>query len=86
VERFAALSHNKGLYGAESKDPGNACWQMLLGVFRLQTTTEDKKSQASTVAKRNKQYSLLCDSPLETNLSLSGRDESGGNHFSSQIK
>jgi hypothetical protein len=27
---------NKGLYGAESKDPGDACWQMLLGVFRPQ--------------------------------------------------
>jgi hypothetical protein len=25
---------NRGLYGAESKDPGDACWQMLLGVFR----------------------------------------------------
>jgi hypothetical protein len=35
---------NGGLYGAESKDPGDACWQMLLGAFRPQTTTEDKKS------------------------------------------
>jgi hypothetical protein len=34
---------NRGLYGAESKDPGDACWQMLLGAFRPQTTTEDKK-------------------------------------------
>jgi hypothetical protein len=34
---------NGGLYGAESKDPGDACWQMLLGAFRPQTTTEDKK-------------------------------------------
>jgi hypothetical protein len=33
---------NGGLYGAESKDPGDACWQMLLGAFRPQTTTEDK--------------------------------------------
>jgi hypothetical protein len=24
-------------------NPGNACWQMLLGVFPPQTTTEDKK-------------------------------------------
>jgi hypothetical protein len=34
---------NRGLCGAESKDPGDACWQMLLGAFRPQTTTEDKK-------------------------------------------
>jgi hypothetical protein len=34
---------NKGLYSAESKDPGDACWQMLLGAFRPQTTPEDKK-------------------------------------------
>jgi hypothetical protein len=34
---------NRGLYGAESKDPGDACWQMLLGAFRPQTATEDKK-------------------------------------------
>jgi hypothetical protein len=32
-----------GFYGAESKDPGDACWQMLLGAFWPQTTTEDKK-------------------------------------------
>jgi hypothetical protein len=24
-------------------NPGDACWQMLLGAFRPQTTTEDKK-------------------------------------------
>jgi hypothetical protein len=36
---------NRELYGAESKDPGDACWQMLLGAFRPQTTTEDKNSQ-----------------------------------------
>jgi hypothetical protein len=34
---------NRGLYGAESKDPGDACRQMLLGAFRPQTTTEDKE-------------------------------------------
>jgi hypothetical protein len=34
---------NRGLYGAESKDPGDACWQMLLGAFWPQTTPEDKK-------------------------------------------
>src|ERR1700729_886351 len=33
---------NRGLYSAESKDPGDACWQMLLGAFRPQTTPEDK--------------------------------------------
>src|SRR6266700_960659 len=41
---------NKGLYSAESKDPGDACWQMLLGAFRPQTTPEDKKSQALSEA------------------------------------
>jgi hypothetical protein len=25
---------NRGLYRAESKDPGDACWQMRLGAFR----------------------------------------------------
>jgi hypothetical protein len=34
---------NRGLYGAESKDPGDACCQMLLGAFRPQTTTEYKQ-------------------------------------------
>jgi hypothetical protein len=34
---------NRELYGAESKDPGDACWQMLLRAFRPQTTPEDKK-------------------------------------------
>jgi hypothetical protein len=34
---------NRELYGAESKDPGDACLQMLLGAFRPQTTTLDKK-------------------------------------------
>jgi hypothetical protein len=38
------------LYGAESKDPGDACWQMLLGAFRPQTTGEEEKSQTPTVA------------------------------------
>jgi hypothetical protein len=35
---------NSGLYGAESKDLGDARWQMLLGAFRLQTNTGRKKS------------------------------------------
>jgi ABC-type antimicrobial peptide transport system permease subunit len=43
AKRFADLSHNKGFYGAESKDPGNASWRMLLRAFRPQTTTEVKK-------------------------------------------
>jgi hypothetical protein len=34
---------NRGLYGAESKDPGDVRWRMLLGAFRPQTTPEDKK-------------------------------------------
>ena len=38
---------NRGLYGAESKDLGDACWQMLLGAFRPQTTPEDKKVTSS---------------------------------------
>ena len=50
-ERSARRSiTNRGLYGAESKDPGDACWQMLLGAFRPQTTPEDKRSQTPTVA------------------------------------
>jgi hypothetical protein len=44
LRRFIA---NRGLYGAESKDPGDACWQMLLGAFRPQTTTEDKSVRRS---------------------------------------
>jgi len=40
---------NRGLHGAESKDPGDACWQMLLGAFRPQPTTEDKQSQPPSV-------------------------------------
>jgi hypothetical protein len=34
---------NRELYGAKSKDPGDAYWQMLLGAFRPQTTPEDEK-------------------------------------------
>jgi hypothetical protein len=30
---------NSGLYSAESKDPGDACRQMLLGAFRPQNYT-----------------------------------------------
>ena len=41
---------NRGLYSAEPKDPGDACWQMLLGAFRPQTTTEFKKVINSDVA------------------------------------
>ncbi len=35
------------VYGAESKDPGDACWQVLFGAFRPQTTREIKKVTAS---------------------------------------
>src|ERR1700676_4926552 len=38
------------LYGAESKDPGNAGWQMLLGAFWPRTAKEDKKSQPPSEA------------------------------------
>jgi hypothetical protein len=41
---------NSRLYGAKSKDPGDACWQMLFGAFRPQTTTEEKKSQTPSEA------------------------------------
>jgi hypothetical protein len=44
---------NRGLYGAESKDPGDACWQILLGAFRPQTTPEDKKVTNSERKTRN---------------------------------
>jgi hypothetical protein len=33
---------NRELHGAESKDPGDAYWRMLLGAFRPRTTPEDK--------------------------------------------
>jgi hypothetical protein len=36
---------NRELYGAESKDPGDACWQMLLRAFRPRTAKDNKKSQ-----------------------------------------
>jgi putative addiction module CopG family antidote len=32
------------------RNPGDACWQMLLGAFRPQTTGEEEKSQTPTVA------------------------------------
>ena len=35
------------VYGAESKDPGDACSQALFGAFRPQTTREIKKITAS---------------------------------------
>jgi hypothetical protein len=38
---------NKGLYSAESKDPGDDCWQVLFEAFRPQTTREIKKVTAS---------------------------------------
>ena len=41
AKRFADLSQTEG-FSAESKDPGDACRQILLGAFRPQTTTEDK--------------------------------------------
>jgi hypothetical protein len=44
-EALADLSPNTGSYGAESKDPGDVCWQMLFEVFRQQITREIKKPQ-----------------------------------------
>jgi hypothetical protein len=34
---------NRGLYGAESKDPGDACSQMLLRAFRPRTQGEKEE-------------------------------------------
>jgi hypothetical protein len=37
-ERSASQNYrNRALYGAKSKDPGDACWQMLLGAFGPQS-------------------------------------------------
>ncbi len=53
---------NRELYGAESKDPGDTSWQMLLEAFRPQTTTQDKKSRMTILPefrrKRPKERSL----------------------------
>jgi len=43
AERITNLSRDTALGGAESKGPDAACWQMILGAFRPQTTTEDRK-------------------------------------------
>jgi hypothetical protein len=49
-ERSASqINRNKGLYGAESKDLGDACWQLLSRAFRPQTTTEDKSHQRCAI-------------------------------------
>jgi hypothetical protein len=58
---------NRGLYGAESKDPGDACWQMLLRAFRPQTTPEDKKVTNS----ERTRISTSLISPATTNVVLS---------------
>jgi hypothetical protein len=34
---------NEGLCGAQSKEPGDACWQMLLGVFNRKLHRKIKK-------------------------------------------
>src|ERR1700722_6251846 len=34
-------------YGAQSKDPGDACWQMLFRAFQPQTTGQIKKATSS---------------------------------------
>jgi len=38
------------VYGAESKDPGDACWQMLFGAFRPRTIRRVKKVTSSEQA------------------------------------
>jgi hypothetical protein len=43
---------NGGLYGAESKDPGDVCWQMLLGAFRPQTTPDCRKPSGAETSVR----------------------------------
>ena len=35
------------VYSAESKDPGDACWQMLFGAFRPQAIGKSKKVTSS---------------------------------------
>ncbi len=58
AKRLADLSHNRGFYARSRRacpersrrNPGDACWQMLFGAFRPQTTREIKKSQPPSVA------------------------------------
>ena len=69
---------NRGLYGAESKDPGDACWQMLLGAFRRQTTLEDKKvtnSERSGV----EGPAVFCPTPILSSVTFSLRHSTS--HF-----
>ncbi len=49
-ERSASQIYRKQrAYSAQSKDLGDACWQMLLRAFWPRPTTEDKKLQAPSV-------------------------------------
>src|SRR5580704_7264989 len=52
-ERSAARIYprNGRLSGAESKDPGDACWQMLFRAFQPQTTSEIKRVPVPSEAK-----------------------------------
>jgi hypothetical protein len=43
---------NREFYGAESKDPGDACWRMLLRAFRPRTAKDNKKSQPRRISTR----------------------------------
>jgi hypothetical protein len=54
---------NRGLYGAEPKDLGDASWQMLLGAFRPQTTPEDKKVTNSERSERICGAPFVCPAP-----------------------
>jgi hypothetical protein len=40
---------NRELHGAESKDPGDACWQMLLRAFRPRTTIDHPNENLGAV-------------------------------------
>jgi hypothetical protein len=44
------------VYGAESKDPGAACWQMLFGAFRPRTIRRVKKSHKLRAKPRDLQF------------------------------
>ena len=71
-ERSASPIYRKQrALSAESKDPGDACWQMLLGVFRLQTTPVDlersvpRKSRSSSYFSSNRRPFLVIPSEAE---------------------
>jgi hypothetical protein len=56
---------NRGLYGAEPKNPGDACWQMLLGAFRPQTAMEDKSVTRTTESRSQEIIHSLRSAAME---------------------